>query len=271
MANRASETEPKLSQEQLEELFHLIGSADSVEIKLVIPMEAHRATFKSLELDPVEMELRQVFFFDTPNMALNKAGLVVRARRFQGGRGDTVIKLRQVEPTMIDKELRRSASFKVEVDVLPGGFVCSASSKGRCTARQVLAVASGDKALGSLFSTKQHAFFAQHVPAGIKADALVPFGPTFALKAKVDPPQLGRRLSMEMWLFPDGSRNVEISTKCQPAQALMVAAELRAYLHKAGIEIVAEQRTKTRASMEFFRAEMKPRRAASPRRPRRVR
>ena len=39
------------------------------------------------------------------------------------GAGDTVIKLRPVDPAAIDKELRRAESFKTEVDVVPGGFV----------------------------------------------------------------------------------------------------------------------------------------------------
>jgi hypothetical protein len=256
MAN-ASEAGTTLSREQLEEVFRLIGGADSVEIKLVVPMEAHRAAFRSLELDPIEAELRQVFFFDTPDMALNKAGVVVRVRRNQGGGGDTVIKLRPVEPEMIDRELRRSEAFKVEVDVLPGGFVCSASSKGRCTAQEVLEVAAGDALLKSLFSREQRAFYAKHAPARLKLDALVPFGPTFVLKTRIRPAKFDRRLTVEMWLFPDGSRNVEISTKAEPEEAFPVTASLRAFLGKAGIEIVGGQQTKTKAAMEFFQAEMK--------------
>jgi hypothetical protein len=85
----------------------------------------------------VEAQPRQVFFFDTPELALNQAGLVVRARRIQGGRGDTVT-LRPVDPAAIDEELRRLVGLQREVDVLPGQFVCSASLKGRCTAQEVL-------------------------------------------------------------------------------------------------------------------------------------
>jgi hypothetical protein len=256
----------RLTPKQLEEVFRLIGGADSVEIKLVVPMEAHRAAFKSLELDPIEAELRQVFFFDTPDLRLNRAGVVVRARRTQGGGGDTVIKLRPVDPSMIDQELRRSESFKVEVDVLPGGFVCSASSKGRCTASEVLDVASADAPARSLFSAEQRAFYMRHAPAGTKLDALVPFGPTFVLKTRVRPRSFDRRLTVEMWLFPDGSRSVEVSTKSEPGEAFEVAAALRNYLGKAGIPIIGDQQTKTRSAIEFFRAEMKPRPAAPRRR-----
>ena len=54
---------------------------------MTVPVDQHRATIQGLPLDPVEAQPRQVYFFDTPDLALNRAGLVVRARRTQGGRG----------------------------------------------------------------------------------------------------------------------------------------------------------------------------------------
>ena len=107
----------ELSRSQLDDVIKILKDVGSVELKVVAPMHTHRATIGKLGLDPIEAEVRQVYFFDTPNLDLNKAGVVVRARRIQGGAGDTVIKLRPVEPAAIDKELRRSGSFKTEVDV----------------------------------------------------------------------------------------------------------------------------------------------------------
>jgi hypothetical protein len=104
-----------------------------MELKVVVPVPTHRAVIESIGLDPVEAQPRQAYFFDTTKFDLNRAGVVVRARRIQGGRADTVIKLRPVEPSTIDPKLRRSENFKVELDAMPGGFVCSASLKGQCT------------------------------------------------------------------------------------------------------------------------------------------
>ena len=132
-----------LSGEDIVRITQLGKGSNSIELKLSIPMSGHRATVKSIGLDPVEAQPRQAFYFDTPDLALNRAGVVLRARRIQGGRADTVVKLRPVEPDTIDPELRRSAAFKVEVDVMPGGFVCSASFKGVCTGREVQDVADG--------------------------------------------------------------------------------------------------------------------------------
>ena len=243
---------PPLSQEDLAKIFELGKGSNSIELKLSVPATGHRATIQGLKLDPVEAQPRQAIFFDTPNLDLFKAGVVVRARRIQGGRADTVVKLRPVDPAGIDAELRRSASFKIEVDVMPGGYVCSASFKGACTGQEVLDVTAGAMPLSSLFSKEQRDFYDAHAPAGISMDSLATLGPTFLLKAKHQPKDFDRRVTVEMWLYPDGSRMLEISTKALPEQAFQVAAEFKAYLARCGITLGAAQETKTRTALEFF-------------------
>lgn len=241
-----------LSSEDLATILELGKGSNSIELKLSVPATGHRATIQSLRLDPVEAQPRQAFFFDTPALDLFKAGVVVRARRIQGGRADTVVKLRPVDPATIDTELRRSASFKIEVDVMPGGFVCSASFKGVCTGQEVLDVTAGAMPLSSLFSKEQREFYDGHAPAGISMDSLVTLGPTFLLKAKHQPKDFDRRVTVEMWLYPDGSRILEISTKALPEEAFQVGAEFKAYLARCGITLGAPQDTKTRTALEFF-------------------
>ena len=185
--------------------------------------------------------------------------MVVRARRIQGGDADTVVKLRPVDPSTIDPELRRSAAFKIEVDAMPGGFVCSASFKGVCTGQEVLDVASGAMPLRKLFSKEQRAFYDAHAPAGITMDKLVILGPTFLLKAKHQPKakDFDRPITVEMWLYPDGSRILEVSTKCLPKEAFQVAADFKAYLAGHGIALGADQSAKTKTALEFFSARLK--------------
>src|SRR5690242_21890754 len=100
--------DPRLSGEQLARIIPMLKSVDSVELKVSVAPAFHRATIQGLPIDPVEAQPRQVYFFDTPDLALDNAGVVVRARRIQGGRGDTVVKLRPVQPDDIPDELRRS-------------------------------------------------------------------------------------------------------------------------------------------------------------------
>ena len=243
-----------LSTEQFISLFKHIKGANSVELKLSVPLTGHRATIKSIGLDPVEAQPRQAFFFDTPDLALNKAGVVVRARRIQGGEADTVIKLRPVDPATIDQDLRRSAAFKVEVDVMPGGFVCSASYKGVCTGKEVLEVTAGTMPLRKLFSKEQRAFYDAHAPADITMDKLVVLGPTFLLKAKHQAKDFDRPIVVEMWLYPDGARVLEVSTKCLPKEAFEFGGQFKAYLAAKGIVLGADQSAKTKTSLEYFSA-----------------
>jgi hypothetical protein len=252
----AAEAKP-LSGEDLGRIMQLSKSATSVELKLSVPMTGHRATIKSIGLDPVEAQPRQAFFFDTPDLALDRAGVVVRARRIQGGRADTVIKLRPVDPSTIDPQLRRSGAFKAEIDVMPGGFVCSASFKGNCTGREVLEVSNGDLPLSKIFSREQREFFAAHAPTGLTLDELVILGPTFLLKAKHQPKNFDRSVTVEMWLYPDGSRILEVSTKCLPEEAFQVAAEFKAWLADRGIRLEAKQDAKTRTTLDHFGAQLK--------------
>jgi len=111
-------TTPKkpLLDEDLERMFSLIEGADSVELKLTVPESDQRSTVVALGIDPLDAELRQVYFFDTPDLALNKKGVVVRARRVQRKGGDSVVKLRPIVPSELPDEIRQSPSLGVEVD-----------------------------------------------------------------------------------------------------------------------------------------------------------
>jgi len=256
-ATQASGVAAALSPEQVSQVLELLKGANSVELKLSVPLVSQRATIRAIGLDPVEAQPRQAFFFDTPDLALNRAGLVVRVRRTQGGTADTVIKLRPVDPATLDAELRKSASFKVEVDIMPGGFMCSASFKGVCPTNQARDVTAGLAPLSSLFSKEQRAFYKAHAPAGLSLDSLSVLGPTFVLKAKHQPKDFDRRIVVEVWLYPDGSRILEVSTKGLPSEAFQVGATFKAYMAKAGVSLGAPQETKTKAALDFYKAKVK--------------
>jgi hypothetical protein len=238
--------------EQLQELLGLIKDSDSVELKVTVPDTAHRSALAALEIDPLDAQIRIVTFFDTPTLALNKAGVVARARRIQGKGDDSVIKLRPVVPSELPAELRRSASFNVEVDALPGGFVCSATMKGAVRPTDVKRALSGDLPQRKLFSKEQRAFYAAHAPEGIALDDLAVLGPIFVLKWRIEPEDLGRRLVAEAWFYPDGSRILELSTRAGTAEVFQVAAEARAFLTGRGVDLSGDQQTKTKKALEYF-------------------
>ena len=239
------------------ELIKLIGGADSVELKLTVPESDQRSAVTALGMDPIDAQIRQVFFFDTPELALYEAGVVVRARRVQRKGDDSVVKLRPVVPSDMPGKLRKSPAFGIEVDAMPGGFVCSGSLKGVVPTGEVREAIGGGRPLRKLFTKEQRAFYTEHAPEGIELDDLSILGPIFVLKLKWSPEDYAGKLVAEMWLYPDESRILELSTKCAPADAFQTAAEARAFLAGHGIDLAGEQQTKTRRALEFFSGRLK--------------
>jgi hypothetical protein len=248
-------TAPKskpLIDEELERMFELVRGADSVELKLTVPDAHQRSTATALGMDPLEAEIRQVFFFDTPDLALDKAGVVVRARRVQRKGDDSVVKLRPVVPSELPDKLRASPNLGVEVDAMPGGYVCSASLKATLESSPVRKTIEGKRPIRKLFTKEQRAFFADHAPEGVELDALAVLGPILVLKLKFKPADYAGRLVAELWNYPDGSRILELSTKCSPADAFQVSLDSKAFLRDRGVELTGKQQTKTKTALRYF-------------------
>jgi hypothetical protein len=252
-----SKATAQLSGEEISKMLSVIKEADSVELKLTIPESMQRSALKALQIDPLDAQIRQVFFFDTPDLALNKKGVVVRARRSQGAPDDSVVKLRPVVPGELPAELRRLREFGVEVDALPGGYVCSASYKFKAESNFVRDATAGNLPLSKLFSKGQRQFFAHNAPAGLELDHLSVLGPMTVFKLKFAPADFSRPIVAELWNYPNGERILELSTKCKPAEAFQVAAEARAFLSDRGIEPSAGQQTKTATALKYFSGELK--------------
>src|SRR3954468_19715204 len=243
---------PTFSDDQLARLLATMKDSDSIELKLTVAASQQRSTLLALGIDPLEAQIRVVVFFDTPELTLDQHGVVVRARRVQGKGDDSIVKLRPVVPGDLPAKLRRSRDFRVEVDALPGGFVCSGTLKSAMPPTDVKAALAGELPVRKLFSKEQRELFAAHAPDGLALDDLTVLGPIFVLKLRFSPEQLGRRLVpelglypagsplgrrlvAELWLYPDGSRVLELSTRCATNEAFRIAAKARAFLTSHGV------------------------------------
>jgi hypothetical protein len=246
---------PTLSPEQVDEILALTRGADSVELKVTVPDANRRSAVTELGMDPLDAQLRQVYFFDTADLTLDKRGVVVRVRRVQGKPGDAIIKLRPLVLTELAPVVRTSPNFGVEVDVMPGGFVCSGTMKARVSDAKIKEMMAGRRPLRKLFTREQRDLYAAHAPWLWFHDLCV-LGPINVLKLKFTPAGFGRRLVAELWNYPDGSRILELSTKCAPGEALEVAAQTKAFLAGRGIDLSGAQQTKTRTALEFFAEEL---------------
>ena len=247
-----------LTDQQLVEILALSRDADSVELKVTVPDTHRRDTVVALDLDPLDAQIRLVYFFDTPDLQLEEHGLVVRARRIQGRGDDSVVKLRPVVPSELPPKFRNSPNVTVEVDALPGGFVCSAAMKNLMDGDRIRSVLRDGGPIRKLFSKEQRAFFNEYAPEGIDLDGLSVLGPILVLKvgSKTVFPNSTRKMVAELWHYPDNSMILELSTKALPTEALQVAGEARAILTEKGIDLTGEQRTKTKTALEFFSKEL---------------
>jgi hypothetical protein len=242
-----------IKDEDLEAMLALASGADSIELKLTVPEQAHRSAIEALGLDPLDAQIRLVCFFDTPDLRLNREGVIVRARRVQGREDDSVVKLRPVVPDELPAQLRAAPEMVVELDAMPGGYVCSASMKARLKgAAGVKKRLRGKRATSKLFTKPQRRFYEQHAPADLALDDLQVLGPIFVLKLNSTPRDFGRKLCTELWLYPDGSRILELSTKCAPSEMFQVAAEARGFLGASGIDLSGRQQTKTKTALQQF-------------------
>jgi hypothetical protein len=243
---------PRWDRERIWEVLSVLGATGRVELKVTVPDTDHSSAVAALEMDVLDAELRQVVYFDTPDLALNRSGLAVRARRIRTG-GDVAVKLRPLVPAMLSRKLRRSPDFKIEVDVTPEALVCSGSLKASVDNSDVRRVLQGQRPIRKLLQPEQRALYAEHAPRGLDLDSLTAFGPITVAKLKVSPKGLsGRAIAAELWFLPNASRILELSTKCGCADAYRVAAETRTFLAHRGVTLTGQQEMKTRRALEYF-------------------
>ncbi len=110
----------------------------------------------------------------------------------------------------------------------------------------------GKRAVRKLFSKEQRSLYDAHAPEGLELGDLAILGPITVLKLKFAPKGLERNLVAELWLYPDNSMILELSTKCLPSEAFQVAAETRAFLSQRGIDLTSAQETKTKKALDYF-------------------
>jgi hypothetical protein len=178
--------------------------------------------------------------------------VIVRARRVQGREDDSVVKLRPVVPDELPDQLRAAPGMVVELDAMPGGYVCSASMKARLKgASGVKKRVRGKRATSKLF-TKPQRGSTSSTRRGPGAGRPRGAGPDLRAQAQLDAADFGRKLCTEMWLYPDGSRILELSTKCAPSEMFQVAAEARGFLGARGIDLSGRQQTKTKTALQQF-------------------
>ena len=135
---------------------------------------------------------------------------------------------------------------------MPGGFVCSASMKGALAKPDVKKVAEGKRPLSKIFSKEQKEFYEDARAGRAGAGRPLLLGPILVLKLRFRPVELAQKVVAELWLYPDNTRILELSTKCPPADALQVSIDAKQYLSSKGVDLTGDQQTKTKTALDYF-------------------
>jgi hypothetical protein len=219
------------------------GPVDRVELKALLDGEFESAlAVLGREVDPPRV--RRVHYFDTPDLALLRRGVVVRAR-VTGGAGrrpceEVVVKLRRPVP-------HRSSRLDVELDALPSEVSWAASLRRRLDSGQVPDAIDRSRPARHLLGKDQRTLLRSVVGDDVDVEDLVVMGPVDVVRVTSGRP--GDRIGIESWTLPDSTRFLELSAKCRPGRSREVAAQVRALIADRGIVLSDLQATKTQMSL----------------------
>lgn len=222
-----------------------IEGSDKVEIKITVAKKDEQRAVEALELSKRDAARRDIYFFDTAELDLNEAGIVLRARAIADDDHDSVVKIRPVNPDKIDDKWDDIDGFKLEADAVGDKVVMSASLKVGQKKNAIAKVADGKLDLSGLFSKKQKDLVAEFYDGPVEYDGLIVLGPVKTLRANIERPSLAYKITTEYWTLPDDRRLLELSIKCPPEEAVVAQQVFKAFLAGHGLDPDGTQATKT--------------------------
>jgi hypothetical protein len=222
-----------------------IAGSHKVEIKITVTENDEERAYEALDITNRDAVHRNIYFFDTPGLDMNKTGVVLRARAVEDDDHDSVVKIRPVNPDEVDAKWHDVNGFKIEADVVGEKVVVSASYKVKQNKDAIKKVARGKEPVSGLFSRKQKQFLAEFYHGELDLDDLTVLGPVKAQRADIERPGMAYKLTAEYWTMPDDSHLLEVSIKCPLDEAVVAREVFEAYLAGHGLDPHGAQATKT--------------------------
>lgn len=236
----------------------LEGKADSaagnVELKFSISPEQIDLAFEIFELDPDKASERDVYFYDTPALALYAGGVILRARKFIGAADDSTVKLRPLEASDVPSSWFALEGFKCEEDRSVDDSKSSCSLSWRQDKGEIDAVADGSREIVKLYSAEQEQFLGENGSIQPSWASLEVLGPAEAWVWSVKSSRLDRKLTIEYWSLGGDEELLEISTRTTSSSADSVMEKVSDYLYDRGFDTSAGQDGKTKAALDYFSA-----------------
>jgi hypothetical protein len=241
----------QLADPEITRMLALVREVGRAELKVIVSEISHDAVCAALGADPAGARPRRVYYLDNQDLVLRRHGLLIRVRSGAGRPADSVVKLRPLVPGAVPAAVRRSGDFTAEVDLTPGGFVCSGSLKSSLGVRDVDRIVTRGRKLESLFSPRQHDLLTTHAPE-ISFDKLCVFGPVDVRRIRLQPEVLGHSMELQQWNYPDGTTLLELSTRSTAEQLLPVTTRTARFLERHEIRRSEPRPTKADTTLDFF-------------------
>jgi hypothetical protein len=239
-----------------------VTGAGDIELKATVPHKQIHWGLRRYDLKPGSEQERYIYFFDTPDLDLFQAGVVVRARRIIGGTHDSTVKLRPVNPKRISKEWKKCPGFKIEADASEKGIVKSASLTMPVRRGTIKRVAAGELGVAALLTNRQKQLLREMAKLELESLALQSLGPIRAERWKFSDAAMPWPITVELWRRDDGALILEASIKAPVEQAAVASGGFLAHLAEIGAERDHSQEAKTRWALEHYAAKWRDRLAA---------
>jgi hypothetical protein len=214
-------------------------AVDRVELKVLLDGEFESAlSVLGREVNPPQV--RRLHYLDTPDLALLRRGVIVRARATAGVGDEVVVKLRHRRPDM----QRLTRGLALELDALPTEAAWAASLRRGLRAGHVRRVIDRRGPSRHLLGRAQRTLLRSAVGDDVDLEGLVSVGPVDVVRLTSG--RSGDRIGIESWTLPDSSRILELFAKCSPARSPAVADQVRTLIAEHGLVLSKRQAAKSR-------------------------
>lgn len=195
---------------------------------------------------------RLIYFFDTPDVALFKAGIVARARRISGDDHDSTVTVQPVSGPQVLDYWRTCDGYQLAAEVSEAAVPKSASLTVQVSKGLIKQVVTGEKGIAKLYSKDQEAFLAAVGNQSMDYQALCVLGPIAGHRWTFQDPACPWRLTAEVWQRDDGARLMEVAIKVPLPQAEVAIAGLQVFLATVGAARHMKPQTKTRWALDHY-------------------
>jgi hypothetical protein len=174
----------------------------SVEFKFTVSAADEKLVEAGLHEPRQEPLARKIWFFDSDDLALFDAHVVLRARATEGAGEDSTVKLRPVVPSAVDPMWKEVDGFEIQLDVVGADPQPSAKLDADQDAGELADVVAGRRALDRLFSADQERFLRDLARIGEPLATVAPRGPVDVQRWTLEPDLLTEKVTVERWVMP---------------------------------------------------------------------